>query len=209
MTVNWEMKRISARILVATVSLLGGASLLLAQEAGGIDGLITKYSHQYQVPESLIRKIIRRESNYNPRAYHGGNWGLMQIRHATARRMGYRGPAKGLLDAETNLTFGVKYLRGAFLVADGNESRAVRYYSSGYYYEAKRKGLLEEAGMLQSRQAAHFLRLIIVQRIRSGGMVYPSLPYARTWKSRPPIVIYSNAFISVVLFADCLQGRNT
>jgi hypothetical protein len=28
-------------------------------------------------------------------------------------------------------------------VANGNSERAVRLYSSGYYYEAKRKGLLE------------------------------------------------------------------
>ena len=53
----------------------------------------------------------------------------------------------GLLDAETNLKYGVKYLRGAYLVADGNHDAAVKWYSRGYYYEAKRKGLLEETGL--------------------------------------------------------------
>ena len=61
--------------------------------------------------------------------------------------MGYRGPAEGLLDAETNLTYGVKYLRGAWLVADGDRDEAVGLVRAGYYYEAKRKGLLEETGL--------------------------------------------------------------
>jgi soluble lytic murein transglycosylase-like protein len=118
--------------------------------AGGtaeVDALISQYSARYGVPEDLVRRIIRRESNFNPAAYRAGNWGLMQIRHQTARTMGYRGPPKGLLDAETNLMFGVKYLAGAYLVAGGNAAKAMRLYRSGYYYEAKRKGLLEETGL--------------------------------------------------------------
>jgi soluble lytic murein transglycosylase-like protein len=71
----------------------------------------------------------------------------MQIRHDTARTMGYRGSAEGLLDAETNLKYAVKYLRGAYLTADGDQDRAVRFYARGYYYDAKRKGILRETGL--------------------------------------------------------------
>ncbi|MGE3830768.1 MAG: transglycosylase SLT domain-containing protein [Parvibaculaceae bacterium] len=120
-----------------------------------LDGLIAKYAATYNVPETLIRRIIKRESNYDPSAYSRGHWGLMQIKHQTAQSMGYRGSAKGLLDAETNLIYGVKYLAGAYLVADGNEARAVRFYSSGYYYDAKRKGLLDETGLGRDRKARH------------------------------------------------------
>ena len=89
-----------------------------------------------------------RESRYNARARGaGGALGLMQIKHATARSMGYAGPASGLLDAETNLKFGVKYLSGAYMVGDRNPDRAVHNYASGYYYAAKAKGLLEEVGL--------------------------------------------------------------
>jgi soluble lytic murein transglycosylase-like protein len=105
----------------------------------------------YNVPETLVHRVVKRESKYNPGAYHRGNWGLMQIKYATARTMGYRGPAKGLLDADTNLRYGVKYLAGAYLVAGGNEKKAMRYYTSGYYYIAKRKGLLEETGLKSKR----------------------------------------------------------
>lgn len=114
---------------------------------GRLDSLIVQYSNHYQVPEALVRRVIVRESKYNPAAKNGPYYGLMQIRHQTAKTMGYSGSANGLLDAETNLKYAVKYLRGAYLVAKGNPDQAVRFYSSGYYYDAKRMGLLEETGL--------------------------------------------------------------
>ena len=60
------------------------------------------------------------------------------------RAMGYTGPASGLLDANTNLAYAVPYLANAYKVAGGNPDRAVSLYSGGYYYAAKRKGLLRE-----------------------------------------------------------------
>ena len=112
-----------------------------------LDALITKYSIAYDVPERLVRRVVHRESRFNPGARNGPYWGLMQISHPTARSMGYTGAAKGLLDAETNLKYAVRYLSGAYKVADGDESQAVRYYARGYYYDAKRKGLLQETGL--------------------------------------------------------------
>ncbi len=106
--------------------------------------LISKYASLYQVPEALVHRVVRRESTYNPRAYAHGNYGLMQIRYNTAKSMGYSGPASGLFDAETNLKYAVKYLRGAWITADNNHDNAVRLYASGYYYTAKRKGLLNQ-----------------------------------------------------------------
>jgi soluble lytic murein transglycosylase-like protein len=114
---------------------------------GRIDGLISKYAAENDVPERLVRRVVARESNFDPKSYHRGNWGLMQIKAATARTMGYDGPAKGLLDPETNLKYGVRYLRGAWLVARKDGDRAIAYYASGYYYRAKRMGLLEETGL--------------------------------------------------------------
>ncbi len=118
-----------------------------AASPSSLDGLIAKYSAHYDVPEALVRRVIVRESGYNPRARNGPYYGLMQISYATARSMGYRGPASGLLDPDTNLRYSVKYLSGAYLVGGGNADQAVRNYSRGYYYDAKRKGLLEEVGL--------------------------------------------------------------
>lgn len=122
-----------------------------AADASAVDRLIAKYAAIYEVPEAFVRRVVKRESTFNPRAYNRGHWGLMQIKHATAKGMGYSGPASGLFDAETNLKYAVKYLRGAWLVADGDENRADRLYQSGYYYHAKRKGLLDETGLGRDR----------------------------------------------------------
>ncbi|RUW50076.1 lytic transglycosylase domain-containing protein [Mesorhizobium sp. M1A.F.Ca.ET.072.01.1.1] len=112
-----------------------------------IERLIEKYSAIYEVPVDLVRHVVNRESTFNPKAYNHGHWGLMQIKHATARGMGYDGPAAGLFDAETNLKYAVKYLRGAWLVSGGNAKRADQLYQTGYYYDAKRKGLLDQTGL--------------------------------------------------------------
>lgn len=112
-----------------------------------INRLIAHFSREYDVPESLIHHVVKVESSYNPAARNGPYYGLMQIVPQTAATMGHRGPPSDLLDASTNLRYGVKYLRGALLVARGNPTRAYDWYRRGYYYEAKRMGLLRETGL--------------------------------------------------------------
>jgi len=119
--------------------------------ATGMNAAIGRYAALYEVPESLIRRVIVRESDYNPAARHGQFWGLMQIRYDTARSMGYDGRPEGLLDADINLRFGVKYLAGAYKVAHGNPDRAVAFYASGYFYDARRMGLLQEIGLKRGK----------------------------------------------------------
>ena len=116
-------------------------------ETPELRALIQKYSAVYGVPEDLVHRVVIRESRHRPGARNGPYYGLMQMLPATARGMGYKGSPAGLLDAETNLKYGVKYLRGAYMVADGNYDDSVKWYSRGYYYEAKRKGLLEATGL--------------------------------------------------------------
>ena len=137
----------TARPAALTAFEESGRSQPVKPHSAELDGLIAKYAALYGVPVELVRRVVKRESNFNPAARNRVYWGLMQIRHDTARTMGYRGPASGLLDAETNLKYAVKYLRGAYITAGGNQDRAVRYYASGYYYHAKAKGLLEETGL--------------------------------------------------------------
>lgn len=117
-----------------------------------LDNLIARYANYYKVPLALVRRTINRESTFNPAARNGKYLGLMQISHRTAVGMGYRGPASGLFDAETNLKYAVRYLRGAWLVARGDHARADRLYQTGYYYDAKREGLLDETGLGTDRR---------------------------------------------------------
>jgi hypothetical protein len=97
------------------------------------DALIAKHAAEHGLPESLVRRVIQIESRGNPRAVSKGNYGLMQIRLGTARAMGYRGDANGLLDADTNMTYAVKYLAGAYRAAGCNPDRAIRNYQRGYH----------------------------------------------------------------------------
>jgi soluble lytic murein transglycosylase-like protein len=116
-------------------------------ETPELRALIQKYATVHEIPESLLHRVIQRESDYNAAARNGPYYGLMQILPQTARTMGYRGAPEGLLDAETNLIYAGRYLRGAWLVSRGDEAEAVGWYARGYYYEAKRLGLLEETGL--------------------------------------------------------------
>lgn len=130
--------------LVLGCALVACAVPAAASDRAAIHALVAQHAHAHGVPEALVHRIIQRESGYNPRASNRGNLGLMQIRYETARAMGYTGPASGLLDTNTNLAYAVPYLANAYTVAGGNPDRAVSLYSGGYYYAAKRKGLLRE-----------------------------------------------------------------
>jgi len=109
--------------------------------------MVDDYADRYDVPRALAHRVVNRESTYNPTARNGSYFGLMQIHPQTARTMGFRGEPTDLLDAETNLEYAMKYLRGAWMVSDGNQDRAVGWYSKGYYYEAKKRGLLSQTGL--------------------------------------------------------------
>jgi soluble lytic murein transglycosylase-like protein len=144
------------QILLATTVLVLAASASTASAQhrktasvdanGNLDALIASQAAANGVPIELVKRVIKRESGGNPRVVSAGNYGLMQIKLGTARSMGYQGNAAGLLDPTTNMTYAVKYLSGAYQAAGGNADRAVHYYAAGYYYAAKRKGLMDTNG---------------------------------------------------------------
>jgi soluble lytic murein transglycosylase-like protein len=106
------------------------------------DDLVATHARANAVPEALVHRVIVRESRYQPALVgRGGTIGLMQIKLATARSLGYTGDAAGLRDPNTNLTYAVKYLAGAYRAANGDHNRAVAYYASGYYAATKRQRL--------------------------------------------------------------------
>ncbi|WP_415922081.1 transglycosylase SLT domain-containing protein [Tateyamaria sp. SN6-1] len=120
---------------------------LFPNETPELRALIEAAAQENDVPVALVQRVVVRESTHRPGARNGPYWGLMQILPATARSMGFRGSPPDLLDAETNLKYAVRYLRGAWLVSDGDMDTAVMWYARGYYFEAKRRGLIEETGV--------------------------------------------------------------
>jgi len=129
---------------VADMTPTGSLGPVAETPRGSLDERIAHYAALYNVPESLIRRSIRRESGYNPLARNGPYWGLMQIRYDTARGMGYRGTPQGLLNADTNLKYAGRYLANAWILSGGNESRAIALYAGGYYYVARNRHMLDQ-----------------------------------------------------------------
>ncbi|MHB8886134.1 MAG: transglycosylase SLT domain-containing protein [Methylovirgula sp.] len=111
-------------------------------DSAALDQLIAHYALVHGIPERLVRRVVARESGFNPHLVHKRYYGLMQITYQSARTMGYKGRPNGLLDPKVNLTYAVPYLANAYRAANGNETRAVRLYAAGYYYVAKHKHLL-------------------------------------------------------------------
>ena len=133
------MKRLILLAWLAAISALPLSQPAHAQRAE-YDALVSSHAQANGLPEALVHRVIVRESRYQPHLVgRGGTIGLMQIKLATARGLGYTGDAAGLRDPATNLTYAVKYLAGAYRAANGDSNRAVSYYASGYYYAAKRQ----------------------------------------------------------------------
>ncbi|MCJ2086666.1 transglycosylase SLT domain-containing protein [Methylobacterium sp. E-005] len=142
------------RLLLAAALAVVPAAAFGQAAHDNIDALIEQQAKANGVPASFVHAVVKRESNYNPRAKGGSALGLMQIKHATARSLGYTGDAAGLLDPATNLRYGVAYLAGAYRTAQGNLSQAYHYYNRGYYYAAKRQGVSTEVASVVAPVAA-------------------------------------------------------
>ncbi|MGZ5183069.1 MAG: transglycosylase SLT domain-containing protein [Ramlibacter sp.] len=133
------MKRSLLLACLAAIAALQFPHAASAQRAD-YEALVASHASANGVPAELVHRVIVRESRYQPRLVgRGGTIGLMQIKLATARGLGYSGNAEGLRDPNTNLTFGVKYLAGAYRAANGDHARAIHYYAAGYYEVAKRQ----------------------------------------------------------------------
>jgi soluble lytic murein transglycosylase-like protein len=140
----YQMKRLltlTSLVAMAVILALLFSEAAFAQRAE-YDEMVARHAQANGVPVVLVHRVILRESRYNASLMgRGGTIGLMQIKLATARGLGYTGSAEGLRDPDTNLTYAVKYLAGAYRAAGGNHDQAVSYYASGYYYAAKRRHL--------------------------------------------------------------------
>jgi membrane-bound lytic murein transglycosylase C len=89
-------------------------------QSGNFDSLIIKYSKKYDVDKKLVKAIIKKESNFNPKALNpkSGATGLMQIKPETAGADVYqkifkksgRPSRSELKNAEHNIEIGTAYL---------------------------------------------------------------------------------------------------
>jgi soluble lytic murein transglycosylase-like protein len=94
--------------------------------------LIKKMAPSYGVPTWFALRIAKVESSYNPRARGlAGEYGVFQMKCATARLIGYRGNCRGLLNAQTNVQYGLKHLQLAVKKSRGNLKLAASKHNGG------------------------------------------------------------------------------
>ena len=111
-----------------------------AQAKAKFSELISKHARANGVPVALAHAVVTVESRYNPRARGGaGEVGLMQIKPATARAIGYKGSTKALYDPDTNLRWGMKYLGEAHKRGGGTTCGTILKYNAGHYAKRMNK----------------------------------------------------------------------
>jgi soluble lytic murein transglycosylase-like protein len=92
------------------------------------DPWIREAAALYQIPEALIRAVIRVESDFDPRAVSPANArGLMQMIPATAERM----LVTDVFDPRQNIFGGVRYLRVLANTFNGDLALTVAAYNAG------------------------------------------------------------------------------
>ncbi|WP_241535811.1 lytic transglycosylase domain-containing protein [Indiicoccus explosivorum] len=95
---------------------------------GPFSAEITKAAQTYNIPEKLIRSVIRQESGFDPGARSpAGASGLMQLMPGTARFLGVQDP----FDPADNIMGGTKYLRQLLDQFDQDLETALAAYNAG------------------------------------------------------------------------------
>ena len=122
---------LSAAIISTTLGVFSPGALVSSASAETLHDKIARHAGSHGLPVPLARAVVRLESNFRPGVVNRGNFGLMQIRLGTARSVGYGGGGAGLLDAETNLRYGMRYLAQAYRLAGGDTCGAIMRYQSG------------------------------------------------------------------------------
>jgi soluble lytic murein transglycosylase-like protein len=99
---------------------------------GPVVALIKSMAPRYGVPTWFALRIANIESGYNPRARGAaGEYGVFQLKCATARGIGFRGNCAGLLNASTNVQYGLKHLSLAVRSSRGNLRLAASKHNGG------------------------------------------------------------------------------
>jgi soluble lytic murein transglycosylase-like protein len=92
---------------------------------------IMKAGQDNAIEAAIIAAIIGKESKGQANVVNGRFNGLMQLGLAEASAMGYGGNSAGLLNPDTNITYGAKYLRYCINHKNGDLPFGISGYNTG------------------------------------------------------------------------------
>ena len=99
--------------------------------------IIQEKSCELRLNPVLVSALVKTESNFNTKAIakekkvHDYSIGLMQIRVATARQMGFSGNKNLLFKRKVNLEYGLRYLKQIAVRYHGNVKKTISAYNAG------------------------------------------------------------------------------
>lgn len=94
--------------------------------------MIKSQAPSFGVPTWFALRIAKIESGYNPNVRgKAGEYGVFQLKCATARGVGFRGNCSQLLNASTNVRYGLKHLSIAVRTSHGNLKLAASKHNGG------------------------------------------------------------------------------
>lgn len=98
-----------------------------------VSPIIDEWAAYYGLPRSVAYGLVSQESRFNPNAVGdaGRAHGLTQIWLPTAQGIGYTGDASGLQEPNTNVQFGLLYLK-QMLDRFGSMDNALSAYNGGF-----------------------------------------------------------------------------
>ncbi len=116
-----------------------------------IDAAIDEAAARHNVDPSLVRSVVKVESNFNPNAVsRKGAMGLMQLMPSTARSLNVANP----FDPAQNVDAGVRHLRRLLDNYGGNVSLSLAAYNAGSGAVAR------SAGVPHFRETQNYVRRI-------------------------------------------------
>jgi hypothetical protein len=116
-----------------------------------IDAAIDAAAVRHNVDPSLVRSVVKVESNFNPNAVsRKGAMGLMQLMPSTARSLNVANP----FDPAQNVDAGVRHLRKLLDSYGGNVSLSLAAYNAGSGAVAR------SAGVPHFRETQNYVRRI-------------------------------------------------
>jgi soluble lytic murein transglycosylase-like protein len=115
--------------LLASIVIAGSTEATARED---LRRIVDRQATAHGVPVAFARAVVRVESNWNPQLTGAaGEVGLMQIKHDTARSIGYAGSRTDLYEPETNIRWGMRYLSEAWRLGRGDLCQAALRYQGG------------------------------------------------------------------------------